>query len=76
MLPTFFPRARLPWILAAVAVALIVSGAVTGDRTQLLLGGGGVALAVVAFPLASVVVGKAPPEPARPGEDEGLPPAQ
>jgi hypothetical protein len=47
----------MPWVLAAVAIALGALGLVTGDAPLALLGAAGLAVVLVAFPGARLILG-------------------
>ena len=72
-----FPRPRaLPWLLGGGAGAVAVTGLIRGDHETAILGIAGVAGALVAFPLANLIVGRdAPPaEPDPDANNDAIPP--
>lgn len=59
---------RLPWVGGALGLIAAAYGAVAGDRALLLLGVFIAVAVIVAFPLASAIMGA-------PHDDEAAPPA-
>jgi len=47
-----------PWVLAAVGIALVAWGLLSGNREMALAGGVAVVVFLVAFPLANIILGK------------------
>lgn len=60
LFPAFPQRRLLPWLLAGGGLAVLIYGLIEGDTVTAVLGGGALAAAVVAFPLARLVLGPPP----------------
>jgi hypothetical protein len=69
MLPAFRQKRELPWIAAAVSLVVLVLGAITQDRSLALLGVAGLAMVVIAYPLARFLLGPEPPDEAPASEE-------
>ena len=63
-----FPRpALLPWLLAALSAVMLLVGIFQGDATLITLAAIGIAVGLLAYPAAKLIIGP-PPDFSQPGE--------
>lgn len=70
-----FPRpALLPWLLALLSAAMLVAGIIRGDAVLITLAVLGVAVGLLSYPLARLILGAPGSDATPPAEGEDRPP--